>query len=430
MAVTEIRRILAPGFTNQITENDARSPPKQIQVSFRNTYNRRPRPAIPSLIPITEYLHFARQHLRFLGFGFAMAFTSSAGQTYFIGVFGPSVREEFSLSHTDWGLIYMVGTLLSALVLPWSGGLLDRIALRRYALFVMGCLAVACFNMSLTTGPLFLIAAIFLLRQFGQGLSSHTAVTSMARYMTTGRGKAIAISSMGFSTGEALLPLLAVIGIAAIGWRTTYQLTAIGVLLLIPAVLWLLRDHNTRHVQYLQDLEKEAERAESKPSSDRRQMLREPRFYLLLPALMAPSYVATALFFHHLTLAEAKGWSSAWVTGSYWMYALSTIVASLSSGPLIDRFHRGPGHPLLPDPDGHRSASAIPGIQPLVGAGLPLATRHQYRHLLHHLQRHLARTLRYPLYRRHQIPGGCTRGTGKRARAGFHRRIARSGLHV
>jgi predicted MFS family arabinose efflux permease len=196
--------------------------------------------------------------------------------------------------------------------------------------------------MSFTTGAWMLVLSIFLLRQFGQGLASLTAVTSIVRYMEQGRGKALAISSMGFSVGQAFLPFLAVVAIGLIGWRSTYQLVALAVLALLPLTLWLLKGHHLRHQAYVSRMDS-AEKEQSanpalRPSLNRRQMLREGRFYLLLPALMAPSYVVTALFFHHLTLAEAKGWSEAWVTGTYWIFATSAVFASLASGPLIDRF--------------------------------------------------------------------------------------------
>ena len=43
-------------------------------------------------------------------FGFLMTFCSSLGQTFFIGAFGPSIQNEFKLSHSEWGSIYMIGT--------------------------------------------------------------------------------------------------------------------------------------------------------------------------------------------------------------------------------------------------------------------------------------------------------------------------------
>jgi MFS family permease len=291
------------------------------------------------LLSVSSYVAFARKHARFLGFGCLLAFTSSAGQTYFIGIFGPEIRQTFSLSHTHWGVIYLVGTLSSALVLPWSGQLIDRVDLRLYVAIVVAGLALACVTISLAPTVLALTIAIFLLRQFGQGLTSHAAITSMARYMAYDRGKAIAIAAMGFSMGEAVLPFLAVMAIAAMGWRPTYMLAALCVVALWAIILWLLRGQSERHQAHIDALHAADEDGRSAArSKTRRQMVSEGRFYLLLPAVVAPSYISTALFFHHLTLAESKGWSGLWVTGNYWIYALCSVITSLITGPLIDRF--------------------------------------------------------------------------------------------
>ncbi len=287
---------------------------------------------------LRSYLLLIRSDPKFLAFGFLLTFCSSAGQTYFIGISGPSIMEAFSLSHTQWGTIYMVGTLMSAALLPWSGDLLDRTSLRRYMTAVVCGLAIACLVISRVNVTWMLIPAVFLLRQFGQGLTSHTAITSMARYMDKNRGKGIAISAMGYSFGEAILPLLAVIAISAMGWRQMWVVVAVCVLCFLPALLWLLGGHDTRHQNHLDSANRKADDGRDDGSRTRRQMLSESRFYLLLPGIMAPSYIGTALFFHHLTIAEAKGWSGIWITGNYWLYALCAIAASLGSGPLIDRF--------------------------------------------------------------------------------------------
>ena len=291
-------------------------------------------------MPLAAYLSFAADHRRFLSFGFVLAFASSFGQTYFIGIFGPSVQEAFGLSHTAWGTIYMVGTLGSALLLPTTGRLIDRVDLRVYTAVVCVLLIAACAFMAFVTGPLMLVFAIFLLRQSGQGLMSHVAVTSMARYFDAGRGRAIALATLGYAVGEAILPFLAVLAIAAIGWRSTYGGIAIvlGVGLL-PVVAWLLRGHPERHRDYEARLARPPERAElAQRSWTRAQVLRDAGFYLLMPGILAPSLILTAMFFHHLNLADAKGWSHEWITGSYGIYALAVIVASLVAGRLVDRF--------------------------------------------------------------------------------------------
>ena len=288
------------------------------------------------------YPRFARANARFLGFGFTMAFASSVGQTYFIGVFGPALRGEFGLSHTSWSAIYMAGTLLSAVALTWTGPQIDRLPLKRYATLVCAALVIAAAFMAQVPSAAWLVLAIFLLRQTGQGLASHVATTSMARYFDADRGKAVALAALGSAVGESLLPVAAVLGIAALGWRASYGATAfLLALCLLPAVWWLLRHHDARHRDHLEresssDLT-EPGRGASVRSWSRAGVLRHGAFYLLLPAVLAPSFISTALFFHHLELAAAKGWSAAWITGNYWVYALGTVLASLAAGPLIDR---------------------------------------------------------------------------------------------
>lgn len=294
-------------------------------------------------MPLSAYLRFIAANKRFVGFGFAMALASSFGQTYFIGVFGPSLQKQFDLSHTAWSSIYLFGTLASALALPWTGKLIDRLDLRGYALAVIALLAGACaFMGGAVTGVVTLVIAVFLLRQAGQGLASHVAVTSMTRYYEDNRGRAIAVATLGFSAGEAILPVGAVFFIDQIGWRWTYGAIAIAIVAVVaPLVMWLLRGHGARHRAFVETATATAASGltpATRSSWTRAQVLGDLRFYLLLPGLLAPALIITALFFHHLTIAGAKGWSGAWITGNYVMFAASSTVTSLVCGPLIDRF--------------------------------------------------------------------------------------------
>ena len=79
--------------------------------------------------------NFFFQNTRLLVFGIIMAFTSSFGQTFFISLFGPSIQLEFGLSHTSWGTVYLIGTLASAVVLTYSGSLIDYYKLNFYTYF-------------------------------------------------------------------------------------------------------------------------------------------------------------------------------------------------------------------------------------------------------------------------------------------------------
>jgi MFS family permease len=286
------------------------------------------------------YRAFVAANTTLLGFGFTLTFASSVGQTFFIGAFGPAVRETFSLSHTEWGGIYMAGTLLSALCLPWTGALIDRFRLKTYTLAVFAGLVGATLFMAMVPHVALLVVAIFLLRQTGQGLTSHISVTTMARFFRAGRGKAVALASLGFAAGESVLPFLVVIAITVVGWRQTYASAALVlVIFILPIILWLLRRHDQDAAAgdiAIPSGDGAGQEAEAR-SWTRGEVLRHWRFHLLVPAVMAPSVIGTAMFFHHLALAEAKGWSAAWITGNYWGYAVGSVVAGLLAGPLIDR---------------------------------------------------------------------------------------------
>jgi len=289
---------------------------------------------------LSGYIEFAAANKRFVAFGFLITLASSFGQTYFIGIFGPALQEEFSLTHTQWGTIYMIGTLCSAAVLPFTGRYIDKLDLRHYTLLVCGLFIVACLFITLATSAWMLIPAIFLLRQSGQGLMSHVSVTSMARYFDAFRGRAIAVASLGFAVGEAIFPVAAVSAIVAFGWRSTYVGVAVFLgIVIVPLVLFLLVGHRERHDRWVRDetTSRKSTVGDAKGTWGVADVLRDSRFYFLLPGIMAPGVIVTALFFHHLNLADAKGWSHAWITGSYIIYSITTVATTLVTGPLIDR---------------------------------------------------------------------------------------------
>lgn len=286
----------------------------------------------------TSYFRFAAENRRFLAFGFLLSFSSSFGQTFFIGVFGPELRAELDLSHGDWSLVYMAGTLASALVLPWSGRFVDRVDLGAFTVVVSIGLAAASFVMITADHVVFLVLAIFLLRQFGQGLMSHVSVASMVRYFEANRGKAISMGAMGFTAGEAVLPLIAVLAIAGIGWRLTYAVAGLFMLVaVIPLALWLLKGHRERHQRHLEALVTPAFAEARGRQWTRAEVLHDPRFYILLIGVSAPSLIDTGLFFHHLHLADVKGWSHEWLTSNYIVFAATTFATMLVAGRLVDR---------------------------------------------------------------------------------------------
>ena len=284
-----------------------------------------------------EYLSFAWKNRRFLAFGLLLTFFSFFGQSYFIAVFNKDIRAAFSLSHGEFGLAYAVATVSSAVCLIWIGRLIDKTRLRTFALCVCGGLIASCVLMA--AAPVFpaLLFALFALRLTGQGLMVHTSVTSIGRHFTAERGRAVSIISMGGPSGQAVMALAAVALTAWLSWRQVWLvMAALSALALIPAVAWLLAEHEDAH---LARKTRTQETSASGPKGvwGRREVLKDLRFYLIMPVSLAPSFIVTGFFFHMAHLVEAKGWSLAFFTGAYTLYTLFSISLTLLTGPLVDR---------------------------------------------------------------------------------------------
>ena len=292
-----------------------------------------------------SFIPLIRQEWRLLLFGFVMMFATSPGQTYFIALFSGEIRADLSLSHGEFGAIYSVATLASAVVLLWTGVLVDKIDLRRFSRFAAIGLAIACLSLAFSQNIVMLIIAIFLLRQIGQGLMYMTSSTAMVRYLESNKGKANALSGLGYSFAEATLPSLVILLLLVMSWRQSWVLFAGILAFTVPIALhFLLKGHDQRHQRYLTSLDNdEAEETTATKVYRRRQwtraeVIRDPLFYLFTPGLLAQSLLFTGFMFHQIHLVEEKGWPLVVWGSLYLLYALSTVVMNLIIGALIDRY--------------------------------------------------------------------------------------------
>jgi hypothetical protein len=72
---------------------------------------------------------FKSLNFKVILFGFIFTFFSSFGQSFFLGLFNPSIRDSLSITHGQFGSIYASATLLSSFILVWLGKKIDDIKL-------------------------------------------------------------------------------------------------------------------------------------------------------------------------------------------------------------------------------------------------------------------------------------------------------------
>jgi MFS family permease len=280
-----------------------------------------------------NFLLFLRENARWLGGGFLLTLFSSFGQTFFIALSAGDIRSEYGLSHGEWGALYMVATLCSALSLPFVGQSVDRYPIWKIVVAVVLALSAACLAMAFSRHVALLAVAVFALRLFGQGMMSHTAIASMGKWFAARRGRAVSISSIGVNFGEAAFPFLFVTLSAIVGWRASWIVAAALLLFVaLPAISALMAK-------------------ERQPRSDdpdmpvsaikqwtRAQVLRDPLFYLLLVGILAPAFIGTTIFFHQVHLVEIRGWSMQVFAASFSIMSATVVACALIAGQLVDRY--------------------------------------------------------------------------------------------
>ncbi len=327
-----------------------------------------------------ELWRFFQRRRPLLLYGIGLAAVSSFGQTFFISLFVPSFLDAFPLTPASFGVLYAAATLTGAFLLPVAARWIDRIPLSGYTSAVLGTLALSALLVAGSATVWMLGLGLLGLRLAGQGLSSHAGLTVMARYFSKERGKALSIANLGFPVGEAVLPLALAGFLAVAGWRLGWVVVAAVVLgVTLPLVLRLLRSADVEldplrlNVDGGMGSDPGMVSAETghahpglsqtgKPPPGRGQgrteprgkapvgppsttgewsagrVLRDPRFWLLVPAALLPPFWATGLILYQTSLASAKGWSLPILASAFVGFALARIIASLAIGGGIDRY--------------------------------------------------------------------------------------------
>jgi len=280
------------------------------------------------------YFEFIRSNIAWLLAGFILALNSSFGQTFFISIFAGKIQSNFNLSHGDWGSIYMIGTLASAIVMVWAGTSSDFFKARTIGVLVLVSLGLSSLLMALNPIVWLLPMIVFLLRFLGQGMLPHISAVSMSRWFVSQRGKALAISNTGYALGEALLPVLFTVLMLSYHWQNLWVLASLFCFLMAPLIWILLKNERTP-----QSLSKEVTTFGLHGKSwSRKQVITHPLFWFMLPALIGPSACVTSFFFQQVYFAEIKGWTHLQLVALFPIYTLVAIVFNIVSGWALDKF--------------------------------------------------------------------------------------------
>ena len=279
---------------------------------------------------------FKSLNFKVILFGFIFTFFSSFGQSFFLGLFNSSIRDALSITHGQFGSIYASATLLSSFILIWIGKKIDDINILKFASYVVALLAISCFLFSKITSVFFLFFSIFLMRLSGQGLMSHTATTTIARFFEKSRGRALSTTWLGLSLAEFILPLLIVFLLTFIDWRNIWIVISILVIVVLPIASLLLvkkirlDSRETSNIKKVKTKEiKQWKRGE---------VLKDYRFYIVCLSMLAMPSIATGTFVYQSFIVSSKNWGPYVIAQSFMVYSVLSVITLFLSGFLIDKF--------------------------------------------------------------------------------------------
>lgn len=267
-------------------------------------------------------------------FALTAALISSFGQTFFLGLFGGQMRAEFGLSEAWLGSLYGLATLASGFAMFWLGAIADHLSMKRAIALVMLVLGAGAALMGLAGQVWMLVAALFLVRLAGQGLTGHLAVVAAARYAKQRRGRAVAMATYGFILGEACFPALVAWSLGWLDWQQLWLVIAalIG-LLAIPLLWWLA---TPLHAQ--REIDDQDPSSPPPMTMTRGRLFAHGSFVRTLAIVLVPPVVVTALFLHQSTLAEIRDWRLEQMAQGFIAFAAAQALCAFAGGRLIDRF--------------------------------------------------------------------------------------------
>ena len=267
-------------------------------------------------------------------FGFIFTFFSSFGQSFFLGLFNESIRNELNITHGQFGSIYASATLLSGIILIWVGKKIDDFNVLKFSYFGISLLTISTFAFSKINSITFLFIAILLMRFSGQGMMSHTASTTISRYFSSTRGKALSTGWFGLSTAEFLMPVTIIYALTIMDWRNIWIIISVAVILFLPLISYFL----VKEVKLSSREDDNEVIKENIKQWKRSEVIKDYRFIIIALNMLAMPWIATGIFVYQSFILSAKNWGEYTIAQSFMVYSIASVLTLFVAGYLIDKF--------------------------------------------------------------------------------------------
>ena len=298
------------------------------------------------------------------------AMMTNPGQTTGVSVFLDHIIADLGLSRSGISALYLGGTLLGSLTLPFAGRFIDRRGPRTAVIVFSSAFALACAWMGLAFEAFTLLIGFTLIRALGQGALTLVSAHVIAIWFVRKRGVAIGLLGIGTALASAGFPILIETLIGAFGWRTSYVLLGgLIAVTILPIGALVFRDRPEAYGLVPDGVapvqapgsddgdsggdddrgdDTSGDDADDDPDDDATSRVTEidytlpearrtVTFWLFVAGLTFASALGTGLVFHHFSILGEGGVSRADAALAFVWFGVASASSNLTTGALIRR---------------------------------------------------------------------------------------------
>ncbi|MFD1158915.1 MFS transporter [Roseovarius aestuarii] len=265
----------------------------------------------------------------------ALAFSYSVRAVY--GLVMPDLEQEFGWSRSFTSGIIAVALLMTAVLAPIGGRLVDQQGARAVILIGLGLLSSGCIVAAISTHPMAFVVAFAGIAGTGFGLLAiHVASTAVEQEFDANQGLATGIASSGSTAGQfVIVPLIAVL-LAVFNWRWAFGAIGVSALvLLFFASWWLPKGMRTTPKSDI------ASGVTPGLWADVIMVLKKPAFHILFWSFFLCGYTTSGVIeTHFLPFASICGFSPVSSATAFGTLSALNLVGLICVGWLTDRMNR------------------------------------------------------------------------------------------
>lgn len=287
---------------------------------------------------------------------------SIPGQTIGISTFTDPVKDALGLNRDQISNAYLIGTLISSLLLGQAGKWFDKIGARwlsffaalglAFSLFLCASSEVISSNIQHLLGTdhwvvpfIIMTISFFTIRFTGQGILTMSSRNMIMKWFDHYRGRVNAIRTILVSLSFSASPLWISMLIDNTGWQKAWLYMAVIILLFAVVILLFYRDNPENH-----GLLPDGKVLKENPSNSKTESLTKYKQFTLKAALKTRafwsyalaitfnSFFITGFTFHVVSIFETAGFSKDQAISIFIPVSVISVVFSLVGNIMADFF--------------------------------------------------------------------------------------------